>query len=441
MKHLLSFYFLFILGTTIHAEEQVKIIYRNYKVDSIILQPPFNQYLTEGMLKGLDQISSKPDGVFTIFIDKNQIIANRNGYLNVYKWEKEKWIDLYKGNFGGHNFGRFCFLYKEELYAYGGYGYWHFNSSLIKFNESAGGWDFITSVDQFDRIVEPLFNIIDDQLYITGGYFSINDKITPNNKTAIINLNDNKQYIKSNPIKLDSSYKESDYSALFRGAINNLAFLDVWSPNIRYLLIHNFKNGQYYLRDILFNDWITVPLTYIDGQQFIITDHKNKLKFITEEILMKGASPVGIEQKSQNITTSKKLLTVTSVISVLILIIVIGIYKKKKSNKNIQIESLATDVLSEQSEGEHIIKIISGLKIAEGTLVTPDQLDQLLEIEDLETDSKRARRSQMIKSINKFTAEKMGYELVHRLKDEKDKRYINYQIGKLKANQTDLINK
>ena len=441
MKHLLSFYFLFILGTTIHAEEQVKIIYRNYKVASIILQPPFNQYLTEDMLKGLDQISSKPDGVFTIFIDKNQIIANRNGYLNVYKWEKEKWIDLYKGNFGGHNFGRFCFLYKEELYAYGGYGYWHFNSSLIKFNESAGGWDFITSVDQFDRIVEPLFNIIDDQLYITGGYFSINDKITPNNKTAIINLNDNKQYIKSNPIKLDSSYKESDYSALFRGAINNLAFLDVWSPNIRYLLIHNFKNGQYYLRDILFNDWITVPLTYIDGQQFIITDHKNKLKFITEEILMKGAFPVGIEQEPQNITTSKKLLTITSVISVLILIIVIGIYKKKKSNKNIQIESLATDVLSEQSEGEHIIKIIGGLKIAEGTLVTPDQLDQLLEIEDLETDSKRARRSQMIKSINKFTAEKMGYELVHRLKDEKDKRYINYQIGNLKANQTDLINK
>ena len=441
MKHLLSFYFLFILGTTIHAEEQVKIIYRNYKVDSIILQPPFNQYLTEGMLKGLDQISSKPDGVFTIFIDKNQIIANRNGYLNVYKWEKEKWIDLYKGKFGGHNFGRFCFLYKEELYAYGGYGYWHFNSSLIKFNESAGGWIFITSVHPFDRLVEPLFNIIDDQLYITGGYFSINDKITPNNKTAIINLNNNEHYIKSNPIKLDSSYKELDFSALFRGAVNNLAFLEIWSPNIRYLLIHNFKNGQYYLRDILFNDWITVPLTYIDGQQFIITDHKNKLKFITEEILMKGAFPVGIEQESQNITTSKKLLTITSVISVLILIIVIGIYKKKKSNKNIQIESLATDVLSEQSEGEHIIKIISGLKIAEGTLVTPDQLDQLLEIEDLETDSKRARRSQMIKSINKFTAEKMGYELVHRLKDEKDKRYINYQIGNLKANQTDLINK
>ena len=232
-----------------------------------------------------------------------------------------------------------------------------------------------------------------------------------------------------------------DFSALFRGAVNNLVFLEVWSHNIRYLLIHNFKNGQYYLRDILFNDWITVPLTYIDGQQFIITDNKNKLKFITEEILMKGAFPVGIEQEPQNITTSKKLLTITSVISVLILIIVIGIYKKKKSNKNIQIESLATDVLSEQSEGEHIIKIIGGLKIAEGTLVTPDKLDQLLEIEDLETDSKRARRSQMIKSINKFTAEKMGYELVHRLKDDKDKRYINYQIGNPKANQTDLIYK
>ena len=71
MKHLLSFYFLFILGTTIHAEEQVKIIYRNYKVDSIILQPPFNKYLTKDMLKGIDRISSKPDGVFTIFINKN----------------------------------------------------------------------------------------------------------------------------------------------------------------------------------------------------------------------------------------------------------------------------------------------------------------------------------------------------------------------------------
>lgn len=425
MKRLLSFFLLFILCSSIYAAKPVEINYRNYSVDNLILQPPFDQHLTIDMLKGLDSICAKPEGDFTILIDDNQIIANRNGFLNVYLWENDKWIDLYKGNYGGHNFGRFCFLYNGDLYTYGGYGYWYFNSNLIKFNKTAGGWDLIQSFDQFNGLIIPFVRIVGNTLQTCGGYFQYQGQTIPNEHKGEINLDNNSLKIKPSSFKLDTMLFNPNQGLSKVYNLKNYGFIRIDKYNQMSFLIHNFETGQYYLQNEIISQLEIFPLTYSDGEQFIYLDLKNKINSITEEDLMKGAKPIG--KPSQNkLTDSKKLLTTGATLGVLLLLSGYLFYRKRK---RFQTPS-ATSSIKFESEDEQIIKMMGDLSVIENTVITPSKLDQILQINELDLDSKRARRSQLIKTINAFTLDKIGFEYIHRIRDDKDKRYVNYKIGK-----------
>ncbi len=429
MKKLLSFYFLFILCSSIYSKEQVKIIYSNFRADSITLKPPFNQHLTQEMLNGLDSICSKPDGIFSILIDKDQIIANRNGFLNVYKWENEKWVDLYKGIYGGHNFGSFCFIYNDELYAYGGYGYWQFNSNLIKFNKVAGGWDLVQSIDSFQGVIQPFVRLVEDELQIVGSNTYDHEKTIPDKNKAEINLTDNRIKIKQTTFKIDTSlsYKLTNGLKVFN--IKKYGIKRIENFNQVHLLIHDFETGQYYLQDELIPLLEFIPLSYSDGQELYFLDPQNELIKITEDILMKGAKPVGVPRPTK-LTNGETLLSAGATLSILLLLSGYLFYKKRRKQPLISTPASATAGITYESEDEQIIKMMGNLSVVENTVITPNRLDNILQIDDLDLDSKRARRSQLIKTINAFTQEKIGFEYINRVRDDKDKRYVNYKIGK-----------
>ena len=82
-------------------------------------------------------------------------------------------------------------------------------------------------------------------------------------------------------------------------------------------------------------------------------------------------------------------------------------------------------------ELEGITRHFETLTAVENSVITPAKLDELFEIDKLDMDSQRARRSQLIKSINLHAVKNLGYNYIHRVKDENDKRYVNYWIGKL----------
>ena len=66
-----------------------------------------------------------------------------------------------------------------------------------------------------------------------------------------------------------------------------------------------------------------------------------------------------------------------------------------------------------------------------GNTLSSDQLDDILGINSqLNYDSSRAKRSKIIRDLNKESKELYGKELISRVRNEEDSRFINYEIKK-----------
>jgi len=79
--------------------------------------------------------------------------ANGNKYLtvdglfNMYKWKDRRWVDQYKRNFGGYNNWSTKFVYNNEIYSFGGYGYWRCHGELIRFLWNKKEWEMVAYGD------------------------------------------------------------------------------------------------------------------------------------------------------------------------------------------------------------------------------------------------------------------------------------------------------
>jgi len=75
----------------------------------------------------------------------DSIIINPDGthYLYSYHPKRKTFIRLDKSEYHGHNFGRRLFVYNNEIYAIGGYGFWISHCKVIRFNRTSREWDLV----------------------------------------------------------------------------------------------------------------------------------------------------------------------------------------------------------------------------------------------------------------------------------------------------------
>lgn len=75
----------------------------------------------------------------------DSIIINPDGthYLYSYHPQRKTFLRLDKSEFHGHNYGRRLFVYKNEIYAIGGYGFWISHCKVIRFNRTSREWDLV----------------------------------------------------------------------------------------------------------------------------------------------------------------------------------------------------------------------------------------------------------------------------------------------------------
>lgn len=98
--------------------------------------------------------------------------------------------------------------------------------------------------------------------------------------------------------------------------------------------------------------------------------------------------------------------------------------KKKGSTPN----SLEEEIEEEDLEVENA-EILQRLLLHNGGKLTTDEFDTLLGIQEITNfDSKRIKRSRLIKSLNKRYEEKNGFPLITRIKNPEDKRFVFYKI-------------
>ncbi len=108
-----------------------------------------------------------------------------------------------------------------------------------------------------------------------------------------------------------------------------------------------------------------------------------------------------------------------------------GIQLQKRKNT-------ATDLPEEgegASEGEMELEdesqeILQKLLVHDGERISTEEFDELLGIQQITNfDSKRIKRSRLIKAINKHYEEKKGFPLITRIKNPEDKRFVFYKIS------------
>ena len=105
-----------------------------------------------------------------MLISGDSIFFNLQGthYLYSYHPKRGTFIRLDQSEFHGHNFGRYLFMYKGEIYAFGGYGFWQSHSRLIKFDFTSHEWQLVPLAGV--KIPgDPIFNVLNgDTLFVVG---------------------------------------------------------------------------------------------------------------------------------------------------------------------------------------------------------------------------------------------------------------------------------
>jgi hypothetical protein len=75
---------------------------------------------------------------------KQSLFMVIDGRMDVYRWSNDNsWYNISKSKYHGYNFFSKKFIYNDELYSYGGYGFWREHGDIIKFDWAKNEWETI----------------------------------------------------------------------------------------------------------------------------------------------------------------------------------------------------------------------------------------------------------------------------------------------------------
>ena len=129
---------------------------------------PFKNNSFKKELEKIDELNHK--NFFTIISsNKLYLVSNGAGPVFLKDGNAFKRIDntsLHKNQFGGARF-----IFNNKIHIYGGYGFWSFKNFISFFDENINQWDLVYNDSKLipPGRWKPIFNLINDKLYVLGG--------------------------------------------------------------------------------------------------------------------------------------------------------------------------------------------------------------------------------------------------------------------------------
>ena len=117
------------------------------------------------------ELSHSAIGETDYLISGDSMFLNPDGthYLYSYLPSRNTFLRLDHSQFHGHNFVRHLFLYKGEIYAFGGYGFWNDHAKLIKFDKRTREWELVMVKNDVNLTGKPIMSLLQgDSLYVYG---------------------------------------------------------------------------------------------------------------------------------------------------------------------------------------------------------------------------------------------------------------------------------
>ena len=376
--------------------------------------------ITANMLQQLPaKLHSKSVDKYNVFELKNQTYAIGDGFFDVLQWNDTVWTNLYTSPYLGYNFLRKIFTYKGEIYALGGYGYWHNHSNLIKFDTELSYWTMIITKGKPNNYYSECISKIGDTIISVFGKFvdeSINLSEVAKNG-YMLNLNNMVWHEINQDIQL--LYGKNTYFRCFYDLADySVIELSLTTKHGYYVLDKSTLEMFFYKRDAI--DLTVSPFVLIDGNKATFNAKNNELITIDFTTIVPNEKLVGNLVPAIKQSLSKGWILVIGG-AILIIFIIIIILKKR---------SHVTIIKGKGNDEEQFINELTEIILKrKGEILDLNELNILFGIENLTTAKRRVERSKLINDINYKHNNTTGTDLIFRLKDGIDKRYVRYKLG------------
>jgi len=350
-----------------------------------------------------------------LIVNDSLIYLNPQGTLFLFEIkinDSTKVTKLNSPKYHGFNFGRHLFYHDSALYAAGGDGLFNSFPGIIEFDFKAGEW-YKKPIGSIPINIKSFINcwVIDDELYVI---YKLDHEKSNEYSYGYIDLLEF-QYHESNRFTWDSEVE------LAFGGI-------VISSNNKYA-IHQYsrqsKNCAYRIYDkrkglMLFTSFLNkTKEPCIDGNSYVyLKDNfifkRNSIGELDSMCIEKSNifQSIDFMQRYQKSDLGYSMLGSIFSIggSIIFLLITWFLIKLIRTNSKHKMNNL------DKSHYQ--------LKEFKGTLISRDELDEILKISHLNPDSSKVLRSQRIKSINS-----RGEVSILRIRDSLDKRTFIYKIN------------
>lgn len=434
------------LSLTLHAAEPT---FFNLKISHAKWADGGRSSFLNGLVKKelIDQLdsiyASYPSNYEFTYSPKNGLLkVNVQCSFDFYSIVDGRLIKDYSFNNRGYTCGSNLFLRNEAYYILGGKGYWNNHIDLMKFDSLGGSWELTQAKNQ-PLNYYPIGTYQNKQgiMALFGEYY--NPRITQLEKepfgffmnwesktwqplvveTEGFNLS---EIIQANPSHL---FETEDYGIILSNTQLPTLGFNIW------ILIEKETGKLFLYEGSKSFELVVTPYKEVIGNTIRYFEYKNgsinegkEMLIDLDEIRGKSKEVGEIRILEATYPGEQEKSTYLLLLLFMLLLLGIGVWrylllqKKKKE--------LLQQTLDENKDApEDNFELLQQLLVHDGEKLSSEDFDRLLNIDQIGNfDSKRIKRSRLIKGLNTQYEEKKGYPLITRIKNPDDKRFVFYKI-------------
>jgi hypothetical protein len=374
----------------------------------------------------------------TFKIVGNDTLFNLEGFHYVFKLSGDSAVRLDHSIWHGGNFRRLLFAYDTHLFALGGYGFFTTNNHLEYFNNNIKEWSVLATAGQIPPFINGLTFKKGDVIYSFNNFKAGNAVCADVFDTCVYALNLTNMVWKGYTLqeKIPCSTQHVYYSTDYCFQIGELKSILLKPSDMSYVLIANQENGIS----------VSSELEAVKGNRFILTSQgtsgirlENTLDLdkiwqfnqLNAKPIHLTPLPIG----GEGFTINWNYVLLFAVFIALLLLSYCIQNKRKEHTKEIPSaeietvpESMTLSVVAEDAATPAFSSVPKDhfdiLLQTKKTIFLTEELDQLLGIHHLESDSKKLKRHRILSEI-----EKKHPGCIKRIKDPIDKRRFSYQLN------------
>jgi hypothetical protein len=402
------------------------------------------------LLHQLDSIYQKtPNGYDFIYDPASQSLkVFVHCSFDFYTIQNGQLLKEYKFANRGYTCGSYLFERNNSYYILGGRGLWNYHSDLMQFDSLNGSWEFIQAKHQpLDYFPLGTYQTSKGIVNFLGWYN--NPRIPRLEKEAdgfFLDL-EKKSWL---PIKID--IKEFDFAEIAHANESYLYETEDYAFSVTtsqmpslgwylWIIIEKETGKLFFYEGNKHTKMFKSPFYEIIGNKIqyleldINSTDKGKTAMIDLDIIRSQSREIGelvvldAPEKTYNATLSWALPWLGLPI-VFLLALWLGIQIQKRKNTAVQPPLESDPEAEEEQESEdESPEILEKLLVHDGEKLSTEAFDALLGIHQITNfDSKRIKRSRLIKAINSQYLAKKGFPLITRIKNPEDKRFVFYKI-------------